>query len=92
MGSAYRTNIEPRFEPRNDNAVYAVWPPALFLGGLTTLIAASTSSALGDTCLYPVAKSGHLVCGRLIGCWNTPIHRTALRNAGYELELVVPRG
>lgn len=87
LGTAYRTPIVPLFDIGSDTAIYAVWPPAVYDGGTTTLIGASTSLVLGDTFLFPAERSGELRIARVIRGVNTPVHRQALAAAGYELEV-----
>lgn len=90
-GTAYLTTIQPLFDHGKTTAIYAVHPPAKYPGGETTLIGATTTASLGDTCLFPAEKSGRLTCLRPVGIYATTVHKRALAAAGYELEAVTPR-
>ena len=94
IGTAYLTNETPhiRIAPfETTDAVYAVYPPAIYPLGVTTHVLVSGSDKAGDIGVYPCDEQGELQSWHLLG-WAVGVdHRAALRAAGYELEEVTPR-
>lgn len=94
-GSAYRTNIVPSvYTTESDSAaVYAIWPPKKYYYGrhATTLLLVSSSALVGDTVVHPCTPAGEIEW-ELVAHVPVQSHRQALATAGYDLELVVPRG
>jgi hypothetical protein len=89
-GSAYRTQIPAGQETLNVEAVYAVYPPALYSGGreATTHLFVSSSRMVGDTIIHPADCAGNVVSLELLACVQKLSHRAALEAAGYDLEVV----
>ena len=86
-GTAFRTPL-PTPEPGiNDEAIYAVFPPAVFDGREATQYVFVTSSLLaGDTQVLPCTREGYVLNLLLLGHVVALDHAAALRAAGYELE------
>ncbi len=95
MGTAYLTPIPPTvYTTVDDNAaVYAIWPPAPFDSGFrsTTFLIVSASDLVGDTVVHPCDRNGMMLGFDLIAHVTVRNHKRALREAGYELEVVIPR-
>lgn len=95
MGTAIRTPIPPTvYTTADDNAaVYAVFPPVAFDSGFraTAFVIVASSDLVGDTVIHPCDKSGQMLGFDLIACVPVRVHSAALREAGYDLEEVVPR-
>lgn len=91
MGTAFRIPT-PAPEPGiNDEAIYAVYPPAVVDGHVVTPYVFVTSSPLaGDTQVLPCTPEGHVLNLLLLGHVTVLDHAAALRVAGWELEEVAP--
>lgn len=91
-GTAIRTPIPPTvFTTADDNAaVYAVYPRVRFGSGLqsTAFVIVSSSELVGDTVIHPCDRTGQMVGFDLIGHASVRVHAAALRQAGYDLEVV----
>lgn len=87
-GTAYRTLLlaSPP-NPENIEAVYAVWPPARYSAGETPYVLVSSSSAVGDTCIFPCDETGQMIAFEMITCSRTVHHAVALRLTGWDLEV-----
>jgi len=90
MGSAYRTPTPVGVDTANVEALYAVYPPALYNSGrkATTYLFVSSSRMVGDTIIHPADCAGNVVSLELLACVQRLSHRAALEAAGYDLEVV----
>ena len=71
----------------NIEAVYAVFPPAVFDGReATPYVFVTSSPAAGDTQVLPCTPEGYVLNLLLLGHVVALDHAAALRAAGYELE------
>lgn len=88
LGTAYRTPVVPKVDPAA--SVYAIWPPARYAGGHqeATHLFVISSVQVGDTCVHPCTRDGKLLAIALLACVPIQNHRAALRDAGYELEVI----
>ena len=86
-GTAIRTPY-PTPEPGiNDEAIYAVYPPAQFGDREVTPYVFVTACPLaGDTQVLPCTPEGYVLNLLLLGHVTCLDHAAALRAAGYELE------
>lgn len=95
-GTAYRTSVAPTvYTTVDDNAaVYAIWPPVMFDSGFrsTTHVIVASSIAVRDTVIHPCDKDGQMLGWDLIAHVLVPVHAAALRDIGYDLEVVIPHG
>lgn len=91
-GTALRTPTPPPEPGSNDEAIYAVYPPAVFDGReATPYVFVTSSPAAGDTQVLPCTPEGYVLNLLLLGHVVALDHAAALRVAGYELEEVTPR-
>lgn len=89
MGTAFRTSTPPPDPRGNHEAIYAVYPPAVFDGREATPYVFVTSSPLADdTQVLPCTPEGYVLNLLLLGHVTVQDHAAALRAAGYELEEV----
>lgn len=93
MGTAYRTPISPTvYTPATGDvaAVYAVHPPARFERGRseTPYVIVASSNLVGDTVVYPCDSRGQMLAWDILAWVSVRIHRTALKEAGYDLEVM----
>lgn len=95
MGSAYKTPTPATvYTTVDDNAaVYALYPPVSFDSGFrsTAFVIVASSELVGDTVIHPCDRNGQMLGFDLIACVPVRVHAAALRDAGYDLEVVIPR-
>ena len=86
-GTAFRTPL-PTPEPGdNDEAIYAVFPPAEFGNReATQYVFVTACPDAGDTQVLPCTREGYVLNLLLLGHVVALDHAAALRAAGYELE------
>lgn len=94
MGTAYRTSAVPRAFAADSTAIFAVYPPAMYGREFesTTYLLVTSSRAAGDAVVYPCTADGLVLSFMAVGMAAVRNHAAGLRAAGYELELVMPRG
>lgn len=95
MGTAYLTPIPPKvYTATTDDvaAVYAVHPLAIYQKQHTTaFVVVASSQLVNDTVVYPCDCTGEMLALELLACVPIQNHRQALRAAGWDLEVVIPR-
>lgn len=94
MGTAFRTPIPPTVftTPADSTAVFAVYPPVPYGESETAHLLVTSSNLARDSMVYPCDRAGQLLDWKAIAVVAVRNHAAALRAAGYELELVMPRG
>lgn len=92
MATALRTPIRPTvYVTEDDNAaVYAVHPPITFDSGSqsTAFVLVASSISVRDTVIHPCDKDGQMLGWDLIAHVLVPVHSAALRDIGYDLEVI----
>lgn len=90
-GSAYRTDIRAHTEFGafiSGAVVYAVFPPALSVVGVSSHVIVSSVLRSSDTQIYACDETGFLVSWVPVEVTPGLDHARALRAAGYHMEVV----
>lgn len=90
-GSAYRTAAQPHTDEEPfgpGSAVYAVYPSVITWAGLSSYVIVITEAEANYTTVYPCDETGLMVLWHVVGSTFGPDHGRALRDAGYEIEVV----